>query len=270
MIRWIVVALMAVACAPAPEVAWQDRHDLLLRYGYLRLDRAPRDAPYTNADIARAFRHIMFVDEHVWEDGTYRPAWRARPLEKRTGPVTYTLAGGGVTETDRRHMREIAERLTDATGLEVRNADEGADIHLFIAGAKEREGFAAALAERRADHPLVGLLRNDLGGNTCVAFPFLPKDGTGDPPYLIFIPDEVTGRLRRGCIEEEFAQAFGPAADFPEARPSIFNDDFEFAVFTELDTWMFRVLYDPRLRPGMLEAQAMPIVHRILAEIRPE
>ena len=32
---------------------------------------------------------------------------------------------------------------------------------------------------------------------------------------------------------------------------------------------MFRVLYDPRLEPGMVQAQAMPIVRRILDEIRP-
>ena len=70
--------------------------------------------------------------------------------------------------------------------------------------------FADILARRNPDSPLVRELKNDLGGNVCIAVPFRPQDGKGDAHYLIFIPDEVKGRLRRACIEEEFAQAFGP------------------------------------------------------------
>ena len=38
--------------------------------------------------------------------------------------------------------------------------------------------------------------------------------------------------------------------DSPEARPSLFNDDLEFALLTEHDAVLLRMLYDPRLRPG--------------------
>ena len=38
--------------------------------------------------------------------------------------------------------------------------------------------------------------------------------------------------------------------DSPEARPSLFNDDLEFALLTEHDAILLRMLYDPRLRPG--------------------
>lgn len=269
--RWLVMALLALAaCAPDQSRVWHSYQSDLLRFGYLRLDRDPRDITYTNEDIARAFRRIMFFDEYVLENGSYAPGLTERELEKREGPVTYALAGTGVTDRDLRHLDEIAMRVSQVTGLTIERVQQDASIHLFIAGADEREIFAEILARRRADSPLVRELRNDLGGNVCIAVPFRPKDGKGDAHYLIFIPDEVKGRLRRACIEEEFAQAFGPAADFEGARPSIFNDDQEFALFTDHDAWMFRVLYDPRLQPGMVEAQAMPIVRRILNEIRPE
>jgi hypothetical protein len=50
-------------------------------------------------------------------------------------------------------------------------------------------------------------------------------------------------------------------------RPSIFNDDGEFALLTEHDEHLLRILYDPRLKPGMTAEEAMPLVRRIVAGI---
>ena len=51
----------------------------------------------------------------------------------------------------------------------------------------------------------------------------------------------------------------GPCQRQPAARPSIFNDDEEFALLTTQDELMLKMLYDPRLQPGMDAAQAAPI-----------
>ena len=272
--RLTVMALVTglAACAPDPGAIWQNYQESLLRGGFLRTERDPREITYNNADIARSFRRIMFFDEFALENDSYRPGLTMRALEKRSGPVAYALSGKGVTARDRGHLAEIAARIAKLTGLDIhpaRDANTPTAAHIFIANRKERQDFADILAERGAASPLVAELRNDLNGNVCIAVPFQPRSGRGAAHYLIFIPDELQGVLRRACIEEEFAQAFGPAADFAGARPSIFNDNQEFALFTEFDSWMFRVLYDQRLKAGMLESEAMPIVHRILAEIRP-
>ena len=66
--------------------------------------------------------------------------------------------------------------------------------------------------------------------------------------------------LRLSCIHEEIAQGLGLPNDSPMARPSIFNDDEEFALLTRMDELMLRILYNPALRPGMTEAEARPIV----------
>ena len=55
---------------------------------------------------------------------------------------------------------------------------------------------------------------------------------------------------RLSCVHEEMAQAMGLPNDSPEARPSLFNDDLEFALLTEHDAILLRMLYDPRLGPA--------------------
>ena len=51
------------------------------------------------------------------------------------------------------------------------------------------------------------------------------------------------------------------------ARPSIFNDDEEFALLTGMDEAMLRILYNPLLVPGMTEAEARPIVFDLAARL---
>ena len=66
--------------------------------------------------------------------------------------------------------------------------------------------------------------------------------------------------LRLSCIHEEITQGLGLPNDSPRARPSIFNDDEEFAFLTAHDEMLLRILYSPELRPGMSPAEARPIV----------
>ncbi len=69
--------------------------------------------------------------------------------------------------------------------------------------------------------------------------------------------------LRLSCLHEEMAQGLGLPNDSPRARPSIFNDDEEFALLTDQDEMMLRILYSPELRPGMSAAEARPIVESL-------
>jgi acetyl-CoA acetyltransferase family protein len=66
--------------------------------------------------------------------------------------------------------------------------------------------------------------------------------------------------MRLSCLHEEITQGLGLANDSPAARPSIFNDDEEFALLTPMDELMLKMLYNPLLTPGMTEAEARPIV----------
>ena len=68
------------------------------------------------------------------------------------------------------------------------------------------------------------------------------------------------------CIHEELAQGLGLANDSPAARPSIFNDDDEFALLTTHDTHLLGMLYDKRLQTGMTLDAARPIIRQMARE----
>ena len=104
----------------------------------------------------------------------------------------------------------------------------------------------------------------------CTAFSY----STGASPVydrsLAVIRVELPDLMTSACIHEEIAQGLGLVNDSPSARPSIFNDDEEFALLTRQDELMLRLLYDLRLRPGMTLEEARPIVARIAAELTGE
>jgi hypothetical protein len=73
--------------------------------------------------------------------------------------------------------------------------------------------------------------------------------------------------LRLSCLHEEIAQGLGLPNDSPRARPSIFNDDEEFALLTGMDEDMLRLLYNPALKPGMTEEEVRPILRELTAQL---
>ena len=72
--------------------------------------------------------------------------------------------------------------------------------------------------------------------------------------------------LRKSCYHEEIAQGLGLANDSPNARPSIFNDDEEFALLTTHDEALLSMLYDPRLSVGMNLDEARPVIYQLARE----
>ena len=103
--------------------------------------------------------------------------------------------------------------------------------------------------------------------NFCTVFAYSRGAVSVYSHAVALIRSELTPLLQASCIHEELAQGMGLANDSPTARPSIFNDDEEFALLTRHDELLLRILYYPRLRPGMSEAEAAPIVRRIATEL---
>lgn len=274
---WLCLMLLGLsACAmpsSQPEIKsdadmWRAYEASLIAKGKLKTARIPLEAPYSNTDLIRTFREIMFFDEFIRENASYRAGRAERRLEKRSGPVRYSIWGSGVTAKDRRDLKEVVKRIRRATSLYMFEADKSSDIEVLILNQAERLSLARKTRLAGAEAMAVDL-ENNLEGLVCAAYCFESEDDPELVDYTIIIPNELSGILRKSCIEEEFGQAFGPSADFDGARPSVFNDDEEFALLTEHDEWLFRILYDPRLKDGMDLETAMPIVRQIVAELRP-
>lgn len=82
---------------------------------------------------------------------------------------------------------------------------------------------------------------------------------------IYIAPDDPA--QRRHCVAEELTQALGLANDSAVFSNSIFNDDSRQQVLAPWDSLMVRVLYDPRIRPGMTKDQALPIAREVVSDL---
>jgi hypothetical protein len=160
------------------------------------------------------------------------------------------------------------DRIAGLTGLEIAEIESGWNFLILITTPEEHKDFRAVLAQLLPATAKTFDLWRQSQRLICVAHNlFSGEDRNHIVTALVSIGSETSGLLRRACLHEEIVQALGLANDHPEVRPSIFNDDGEFALLTEHDEHLLRILYDPRLEPGMTAGEAMPIVRQIVAGI---
>lgn len=270
-------AALALPAAPSPRSQALTRYyaqveaDLLDR-GLLRSDGGGPDTPYTDTDLMRNFEQIVFYDEYAPGAG-YRPsAGDAGGLRKWVEPVRFSVEfGESVPEdrrvADRRLVEDYVARLARITRHPIGMNPADPNFHVLFMGEDDRD---AALARIREIVP-------DIGESTLGIFRSMPRSihclvvafsGEGsDHSYrraIALIRTEHPPLLRQSCVHEELAQGLGLADDSPAARPSIFNDDDEFALLTTHDEELLRLLYNPALVPGMSAEDARPILRRLL------
>lgn len=270
------------AALPAPGVA---EDGTIARYfarieaqrraeGLLRTDVEAPDLPFTPADLVENFVRIALYDEYQMVGG--RPVARATPstLRRWQEPVRMRLEFGAsvppdIRDRDRREVAGLAARLGRLTGHPVSLGRGGGNFHVLVLSEAERRAIGPRLRELvpGIDDATVRIVTEMPLETFCLALAF---SRGGDDVYtdaVTVIRAEHPDLTRRACYHEELAQAMGLPNDSLRARPSIFNDKAEFALLTPHDELLLRILYDPRLRPGMREAEARPIVTRIVAEL---
>ncbi|MFN3274274.1 MAG: DUF2927 domain-containing protein [Paracoccus sp. (in: a-proteobacteria)] len=271
-------AIRARAGASDASLTQRDYYDRmqqrLLSQGRLRRDRVPADAPIDAEMLARNFVQIALRDEYTRRDGALVAEAQAAPLRRWDVPVRIQPEFGASTDIAaqrawRSEIAEYAARLAGATRHPVQIAADRGNFVVLVVTDDERRRIGARLAELVPGIPPedVAILRDLPPGIACTVFAY--SEG-GSPVYahaVAVIRTELPRLLRTSCIHEELAQGLGLANDSPGARPSIFNDDEEFALLTRHDELLLRILYDPRLRPGMTEAEALPVVRQIAAEL---
>jgi hypothetical protein len=241
--------------------------------GLLRTDVAPADAPFDAAALAETFERVTFFAEAASRGGRLVRQPTPFPLQRWQDPVRIALyAGPGVppdqARRDRGSLVLLANRLRRASGHPVAAVAEGANLHVFLVTETERRALGPALTGIAPGiSPAIVQAVTDLARSEyCAVF---AVEGPRPNVYrtaVAVVRAELPDLLRLSCLHEEIAQAMGLANDWPRARPSIFNDDEEFALLTRHDELLLRILYDPRLSPGMTADEARPIVLRITAE----
>ncbi|WP_083834639.1 DUF2927 domain-containing protein [Oceanicola sp. S124] len=267
--------------SPPPEVSAESRA-LAARYraelardlsrNRMRQDGG-RDVTFDAADLARNFEKIAFYDEYP--RGAALPSGAAAPgrLLRWEDPVRLRpVFGASVAEEARAEDRAVLRPLARSTGHPIQMTGSAVNFHVLVMGEADRD---EALS-------LIGRLVPGLSAGTLATLRNLPRNipclvmGFADPTApmrygsaIALVRAELPPLMREACFHEEIAQGLGLRNDSPEARPSIFNDDAEFALLTGQDDLMLQMLYDARLRTGMTLAEARPVIARIAAELRP-
>lgn len=225
--------------------------------------------------LARTFLRIALYDEYTEIAGTIVARESSSDLRRWNDPVRIGMNfGASVPESTRAEdtttVRSLAARLSQVSGHPIAVGTQAANFDVYVVSESERRALGPTL---RASVPGVTepVLRQivDMPESIfCLVVAFSdPRSPAVYTRAIAVIRAELPPLLRRSCYHEELAQGLGLANDSPEARPSLFNDDKEFAFLTAQDELLLAMLYDPRLRPGMDAAEARPIAETIAREL---
>lgn len=273
------VAPAPAALPDSPESAaarayYAQVQQALLSQGLLRTDGGGEDTPVTDRMLANNFLRIAMYEEYDRALGGTVASTAPMQLTRWQGPVRVGLRFGASVPADKRatdtaRIASYLARLSGLTGLPIRLADGNPNFFIHIASVDERRALGPALqsALPQLSAAQASGVTNLDRSTYCLVW---TQSDTGSNLYeraFVFIPSEHPDLMRLACIHEEIAQGLGLPNDSPQARPTIFNDDEEFALLTRQDELMLRMLYNPQLRPGMTEQQARPIVETLATRL---
>ncbi len=250
-----------------------DTEEALIARGRLRTDQGLEIA-LSPEKLTDAFIEIALHDEYIRQGDKLVVRHAPAPLRRWQNPVQIRMEFGDSVDTgqrsrDRTEIGNFAGRLQRISGHPVSLTGGSGNFTVLIVNEDERRAIGPRLNSLVPGIPAkdVTALSELAPQNYCAVFAYSQGSGSVYAQAVAVIRAELPPRLRRSCMHEELTQGMGLANDSPRARPSIFNDDEEFAYLTRHDELLLKILYDPRLRPGMTEAEARPIVMQIATEL---
>ncbi len=259
--------------SPASQAARQHYAKVqanLLARGLMRTDSGSTDAPFTDRMLADNFVRVALYDEYIRSDrGLVAQPVQSR-LRRWDQPVRVSVRFGDSVPADRQatDLARIASflgRLQAISGHPIYLSEAQPNFFIYIVSEDERQALGPTISAL-----LPGLGTADVAGITqmpratyCLVYALSGGTGNAYTKAFAVIRAEHPDLMRLSCLHEEITQGLGLANDSPSARPSIFNDDEEFALLTPMDELMLKMLYDPRLSVGMTEAEARPIINTL-------
>jgi hypothetical protein len=259
---------------PTPKSAaasayYKQVQQILLSQGMLRTDPGT-DVPFTDRMLAENFLRVALFDEYRrGSDGFVREETESR-LRRWEVPVRIGVRFGASVPpdrqaTDRARIASFAARLSAVTGHPIGLDDANPNFLIQVVSEDEREALGPKLQAF-----LPNLSPGEVAGVTamprstyCLVYALSVGNTGSYSKAFAVIRSEHPDLLRLSCLHEELTQGLGLPNDSPRARPSIFNDDEEFALLTDHDELLLRMLYSPELRPGMSVEEARPIVYSL-------
>ena len=112
--------------------------------------------------------------------------------------------------------------------------------------------------------------RVESGAVNCTAVLHFATAESAIATAFVFLPTDMEARWVERCVEEEITQSFGLMSDVRGSRLTLFDDDLRQGKtrLTEIDRLFLRVLYDPRIRPGMSGAMLKTAAREMIRSLR--
>lgn len=185
-------------------------------------------------------------------------------VKKWGGSVSYGIVHHvGEREVHERLVQIHMRHLQQLTGVDFRRAENLSQANFLVVLTSEDrladdfqtflDPAGKALAERAFRNSVcIASIRSDATGTIRKAVALIPVDRARGKGDLI------------GCVAEELTHMMGLIKDTQLPLPSIFNHAPSRCFLTGLDAVLLRMLYDPRIKPGM-NAEALRVVLTAIA-----
>ena len=191
---------------------------------------------------------------------------RQNPVRKWMTPVRYFIVHRvGDEELHRELVDAHFQHLSRITGLSILPAESRAAANFMVVLTSE-ERLESELPRYFGSGPVRQnemLIRHSL----CMASFATERRGSIVRATAMIPVDAARARSDlASCVVEELTHAMGLGNDTLRPLPSIFSHKLNLAFLTGLDYLMLKMLYHPRIKPGMSEKSALPVLKSIAAE----
>jgi hypothetical protein len=241
----------------------------------LRTDQGVADSPYTSRNLIKNFEKIALYDEYIIKNGKFISEETESKIKRWETAIKINVIHGKTNsrhqiKIDKKNVANFSKRLSSLTGLSIENNKGESNFIILFLDFDEQRNFGEKLKELmpQLTPAMIKAITSSPRTTFCSAFALSkPSNAYEYTAAIILIKSEHSQFMRKSCIHEEMAQSLGLSNDSKVARPSIFNDDEEFSLLTTHDENLLRILYDSRLKPGMNNKDARPIVTKIVKEL---
>ncbi|GAB4264331.1 MAG: DUF2927 domain-containing protein [Pararhodobacter sp.] len=244
--------------------------------GLMRTDGGADLPPVSASQLASDYIEIALREEHA-RGAAGLGGSVSSELRRWQVPVRYTMEFGPSVGRQRRiadhaQVVQLAARLTEASGHPISVAplgDDNGNFHVLVLSESERRDAGDRLRALvpGIDDSAVRLITDMPRETFCMVMAFSRSNSALYTEAVAIIRAEHPDLTRLACYHEELTQGLGLASDSARARPSIFNDDQEFALITPHDLMLLRMHYDRRLRPGMTESSAREMIYTLASAL---
>jgi hypothetical protein len=243
--------------------------------GLLRQDGGGTDTPFDVDDIIQAFEQVAFYNEYDISGDKLLPNSESVMLAKWKSNINISVRFGNSVnkkqkDNDLLEINELLGVLSQVTNHNIKISQQNINMYVVIANQKEIKDLIAEIGLLQPEFdpqriPIITQLPRDIH---CMAMTSMNvQANSGISSSLVIIRNELPHIMRKACIHEEIAQSLGLTNDSHLARPSVFNDDDEFATLTKFDEILLKILYDKRLHSGISKDKATQIVKNAADEL---